>query len=790
MKNKLFSALIVLLLVCSPSFADIHLGNTSVRANVTDEGRLSTLSFQYNQQTKIINFRVDKYAGPAFGEDIKLSKEKQTQTFSRFSGEKNDIGYAIEYILGDQYIDIVAEVRNNTATLFKPDRLPFTLGINTYMDKYPEWNDQYYPTFFRCEANNFWGYLMTPKGDILTIASPDNIGCYHYDYLNEMYGHYIYTMTLDLLCNDPLPAHHPRPVGVKSGQTKRWNIRLQSARDLNQVQDIVTSYNQASLIILNSHSLSSGQQVEISVNRGTAQIEVTAPSGITVKVGTATDEKPAVYTNAIPYGLYTIHATNNNGKVSTANFYVHPSWEWYMNKARENALTYVPKSDKGNDSCETWYQLFAFYFAEKHNPDPAMKQAGDELLDKVLDRLFAEKDGKMYSTTYTERLQNVSAMVSVLSMKYSVDHNMETLETACKCAEYILSRQHEKGYYGGYGMAHYTSVIYIARSVVELMQQIKPLTNDSKVWRDRYNRYHASVERAISELSERGYDISTEGAATYEDGAVSCTASQLLLWALLKQDQTGYYEKFKKSGLESLESHACLARLLDPDSRSRGATSRYWECWGDIRTPMQAQLSPHGWSGWRLYASYYAYLLTGEYYRLQQFMDAMGTCTQLIDFPTGKLRYAFVVDPQYAGGELLPDTTNVKYGKWHPNIATAGYINQIGDWFGRTNDGNGYLDRSEWEWDGAGTAFEIYKAMEETVLTHAFICANGDDIVGYNCKVEHTKGKVNVYITERLIDQIHVNLHHKQKVNVYRNGQKVTSFIAKKMDWHKVPTGR
>ena len=213
---------------------------------------------------------------------------------------------------------------------------------------------------------------------------------------------------------------------------------------------------------------------------------------------------------------------------------------------------------------------------------------------------------------------------------------------------------------------------------------------------------------------------------------------------------------------------------MDPDARSHGATSRFWECWGDIQSPIQAMLSPHGWSGWRLYAMYYGYLLTGEFKWLKQFMDALGACTQLIDFPSGKLHYVFAVDPQYAGGRLEPDSLD-RGGEFQPEICSAGYLEMIGDWYGKNTAGDGYLDKSRWDWDGAGTAFEIFKAMEETVLTNAFVYDKGEEKVGYNCRIESADDNIDIFVTDRTVKKIHVNLGTKKTVTVYIQNRKLKS---------------
>ena len=88
------------------------------------------------------------------------------------------------------------------------------------MDKFPQWNNLYFPTFFRCEKQSFWGYMMTPKGKILSITSPDPVASYLINYISSMYGHYIYTVSLDLLCQPPVPFHHPELISLTAGEKR------------------------------------------------------------------------------------------------------------------------------------------------------------------------------------------------------------------------------------------------------------------------------------------------------------------------------------------------------------------------------------------------------------------------------------------------------------------------------------------------------------------------------------------------------------------------------------------
>lgn len=41
-------------------------------------------------------------------------------------------------------------IKNNRHTPFQPVKAGIILGIDTYMDRYPDWNDKYFPTLMVC----------------------------------------------------------------------------------------------------------------------------------------------------------------------------------------------------------------------------------------------------------------------------------------------------------------------------------------------------------------------------------------------------------------------------------------------------------------------------------------------------------------------------------------------------------------------------------------------------------------------------------------------------------------
>ncbi len=174
-----------------------------------------------------------------------------------------------------------------------------------------------------------------------------------------------------------------------------------------------------------------------------------------------------------------------------------------------------------------------------------------------------------------------------------------------KCC-FMLRRRTKQHANGGYynGSTDYTSVIYPAKSIMELAHVEKRLKEDetlSKEQRDyfaeRYELHMDSLTRAMDRLVSLDRNFDTEGQGTFEDGANSCSATQ-------------YDAEMKLT---------CAA----PNMMN----------------------SPHGWSAWNIYALFNIYELTGDVSYLERGMNAMGSCAQLMGYD-GILNWAFVSDPQ------------------------------------------------------------------------------------------------------------------------------------------------
>ena len=758
------------------------------------DGSLEELRLRYADGWQKVEFRRDDWRGPGFGKSIALEPEAGKPL--AFAGEKDSIRYHLAYAVADGGLRLTAMVENAGKAEFAPEQLSLVLGIDTFMSEYPRWNEVFFPTILRCESSSFWGYLMTPHGRILGIASPDPVDSYTIEYLRQMYAHHIYTISLDLLQKPPVPGHHPAYSPIAPGKQRTWTLNLVPVQTLAAVKPKLAASASAPMLDLFRYSLEPGQPAEMrffSASRVTAT--VTTPAGLKVQCEVAANGSnvyAAVFSGTAEYGDYRLQLQDEAGRTATGRFFVRPPWSWYLKQARLEALRLTPRADNSDIdgfSCESYYSLLGFYLAAKHFPDPAIDIKGDRLLEKVLERLFREKEGMRFSGN-AERITNGEFMISLLVLRYEATGDLKSLETANEFAEYLLSRQHKDGYYGGYGMANYNAVLYPTKALMELMAAEKPLAANSPQWQQRYERHSQSIKRAIDHMVAQGRDVKTEGAGTYEDGAVSCTAAQIAMFAL-RQEDPEQRRHYTAAARQFLADHACLTRLLDTDSRSVGGTARWWEAWNDEKRSAQMMTSPHGWAGWRLYAVYYLYLLTGEEEYLRGLIDALGSCTQLLEWPSGRLRQAFVIDPHVHNLERFPDPANPRWGRAVEMVTCEDYIGTIGDWWAPTNKGDGYLDRAEWGWTGDGIPYEIFKAMEEIALANAFVLERADgSIVGWNCNVSANQQSLDVTPSEPIVQRVHVNLKTTRPVRVTFSTGMQSQQCAAGMQWISAPRSR
>ena len=701
-------------------------------------------------------------------------------------------GVACEMTLRDssgcRIMDIC--LTNTAGVPFQPVKAGLKLGVDTWMDRYPEWLDKFFPTLLFCEKTHFYGYFQSPSGKMLGIASPDPVASWSFDYNlgypePEPYwfwGHRIEAVNIDLMNALPLPERHPQDLWTLApGESRHWRLYGVAFDGDGIASDDV------------------GETFEETMSRvaGIPMIRIARTSyspGETAVWESVIDGKTEMHKTVLGGpGLYPMEVTSE-GRTATAMLSVHPSWEWSLRKARENVLT---AHQKATSHVESWYGFHSGFLAAGYFPDDSLDQAVNARFGHVMNLLYGPDMSE--PKYYAWRIQNTASTIGMFTDRFEAFGNVEDLETAERLADWMIRfSQAENGAYMN-GRTVYTSVIYVAKSVLELAMAEKSYAQslsgaaegpyrycpeDSLVrkhcpedilrWKESAYRHFGSAKKAIDQLVRAQGDFHTEGEITFEDGMVSCSALQMGQIAVLLDDFAGTdadgfawnigsrAEADSLRGLYTgemlslLAGHDCLTQLRIPDARRRGGTLRFWEAQYDVNMMPNMVSSPHGWSAWRAYATYYAWLLTQDERWLKETFDAAGAFSLLLDPDSGALRWAFVVDPYVRAKQIdrpLPgaDYDSVSLGNSHPDM--YGYRN--------VTVGEGYVPMVS-SWQPFNTCdndvHEVFKFIAEAVLTNAFVVLRSDGSVGaYNCSAVRRGRRLHVTPDEAQITHLYVS---------------------------------
>ena len=768
----------------------MHLANNWWDVSLDEQGRFIKLATQEASGWSSIPLASEGFQGVAWfciRNTTSTPVAMKASGDGGFQGRLDDVDLNLQYTLEQDRMVITATATNRGRGAFAPQKLGLRVGLSNYMAKYPQWNGVYFPTMLRCERTHFVGYLMTPAGRILGLASPDPIASwslvYNYGYGPKnapFWGHRIISINLDLLDSAPLPLRHPQHLsGLEAGETRTWRIFLAPIAALSAVPKQLAALAQAPMFEINRTTLAPGEPFSLLVHSGELRaVQIRAPSNAIHPLD-VTAEKTFTYLPTDGVGAYSLTAEDAAGHVSEATITVRKPWSWYLQQARLASFQF---RQKASWCCESWYGLYSAYLAEVHFPDPELLRQTNERFDLLM-RLMYDRDWQ--PVRHPQRIQNEAATIGILVAKYRATGNEKDLEAAAALADWLIT--HTQGDDGAYhrgitdpqgndttyrrGKTNYTCVAYPAKSLMELFDEEK--RRPEKVWQERYERHYQSVQGAIDQLMRGGMgSLETEGEPTFEDGMISCAALQILDFAL-HQKEAATRERYAAKGRELLQAHDCLTQLAIPDSRQRGGTLRFWEAQFDVMMGNNMISSPHGWSAWRIYATYYAYLLDGNEDWLVQTMNALGSCVQLIDDRTGKLRWAFVVDPSVKtvqSSENFPGTSadtynanqfNVRQGKFCDVSVGEQYVDMVSDWFTANSSDN--------------DVHEIFKCLEEVALTSAFVLEHADGtLLAYNCTAVRDGGWIVIKPAEAVVKKVHVNLRGPSSLRVQWADAKAT----------------
>ncbi len=750
---------------------------------VLPNGCLQQLVFESSGRKDTIPFFTEgEHAGPSFYTE--WNGQRTTAVWKpdgrgAFRAVLNEVECRLAYQQWNGLPALQVSLINHGNVPFQPTKAGLRLGVDTYMDKYPDWFGKYFPTLLRNEKTHFYGYLQSPGGGTLGLVSPDPIASWSVDYNlgyqdpapHWLLGHRYNSLHLHLMNPLPLPHRHPQHLWqLKQGETKSWTIALVRIEDPTQMEETLHALTQLPLANLRQTTFRAQETATFQVFASSdARIAVTDQNGKELPVHTRWMGKDRWEADCrLPHaGLFTFQVTDY-GREAEGVLSAHATWQWTLERAREAALRY---HQKATSHAESWYGFHSAFLAARYFPQTDI----DRQLRERFDRLFQllHTPSPLAPKFYASRIQNTSCTIGMLVDKYQAFGQEEDLRNAAALADWLIAKwQREDGAYMNHGII-YTSVIYVAKSILELSLAEQELGHRQPEWKAAAERHYASAKRAIDQLVASQGNFQTEGELTFEDGMISCSALQMGLLGLMQRDAAAR-QHYADAMLNILHSHDCLTQLRVPDARRRGGTLRFWEAQYDVQMLPNMFNSPHGWSGWRAYATYYAYLLTGEERWLQESYNATGAFSHLIDTDSGQLRWAFVIDPYLKVRQACSTDTHftadsLSFGNPHPDLYETRefvigeqYVNMISDWQTINTQDN--------------DVHELFKFMGEAMLTNAFLVERPDGTLkGYNCTVERKGDKIIVRADEKQMVNLHCNLKKPYFVSFNGHQRKLAS---------------
>ena len=695
-----------------------------------------------------------------------------------YTGFIGDLKCSLCYEQQETFFAVHVKVENQGGDF--DGRIGFHVGVDTYMERYPEWNDKFFPTLLRCEKTHLWGYYMNTAENALAVATAGPVASYDIQY-NKVgdsvdeekdCGHRIPGTDILFYQNTILPKRHPEHLKVmKAGEVYTNTIYFIPVEKKEEIKAAISKVAKVPVVDAEKYTKELGESLDAEILfDGAVKQTLIMPDGTECRDLAAAKEMDG-YKLALPlkqYGRYILQVEADNGKQCEASFFVRKDWGHYLKCAAENALSKPPKA---TTNCESFYGLFSAFLYYKHTKDENYGEKAYAAFEESMSYMFDLEN--CVPITIPKRIQNTSCLISLLVDMYEAepDRKITYLEKASRFAEVLLRAQDETGAYRN-KRTHYTCVVYIAKSMLELAEAERSC--GAAELEAKAELHYDSAKRAVDELVRNLDNIQTEGEMTLEDGMISCSALQIALFALTlpEAERAPYIEAAEYM----MKLHSCLEQQLIPDCRCNGASLRYWESQYDVMIRVNMLNSPHGWTGWTGYAKYYLYLLTGKKEYLLALQNVMGSCVQLVD-EEGNLRWAYCSQPYVRGRAFVPDyekevqdgyqfvepKEKAYRGKYVIGEFSEQYIDMISGWYrtGEQKVTGGYafcpliLDgRTDHEADRQGgccdnDVHEIFKCMEETVFKKAYIHEDEDGtFLTYGCKVQKDGEGLKVELLE------------------------------------------
>ena len=341
-------------------------------------------------------------------------------------------------------------------------------------------------------------------------------------------------MNLDLLNTLPLPERHPQHLWMlKQGESKTWIIALVDIERPGDFEKTVRKLADVPMLRISQTTCRPNEELSFDVLSEEAVVSVCNERGheLPLQIEPQADGVQRVTCTLPEVGLYTVRAVEGD-KIAEGVLSAHPSRRWVLEQARSNAWKY---HQKATSHIESWYGFYSAFEAAKYFPDKEL----DERLDRRFSYLFdlLHDTVKMEPKYYASRIQNTSGTINLLVGRYQAHGDREDLKKASRLADWLIKTwQREDGAYVNHHIV-YTSVIYVAKNILELAVAEYELGRQDPVWLEAAERHYASAKRAIDQLVDAQGNFETEGELTFEDGMISCSALQIGMLGLMQSDE-------------------------------------------------------------------------------------------------------------------------------------------------------------------------------------------------------------------------------------------------------------
>jgi hypothetical protein len=551
---------------------------------------------------------------------------------------------------------------------------------------------------------------------------------------DEHGGHSIHTFALDLVnAIDPRPSRYAPPDPVFAPMSsRRWRLHFIPLSNEDELGPAVAQFAEAPFLTWQTSGGLPGETLVCDVYSPTAsKPEWEAGPAAIRQISSALHDAVShtVYSITLPPaqlpGTYLPLRLCTGSRQISPQAYVRGQWERYIHTASAHALSTRPPV--ATYVIEAAMPAFSLLAAERLSPSPTRRASIEGFLRDSLFSAAFSPDGEQLMLP--SRIQNQTTSVDFCREMYLGCNDKYWLEMAEKTAVRFLETQADDGAYRTRDEGnHYTCVYYPAKSLMDLAiveRQVATACNDLGE-RARHSelatRLLDSAGMAMDDLLRRGVDVGTEGAPTYEDGAISCASLQMTLWSLMTGDR-----RFADMGQEMMQGHRCV-EWRGADARTHGATIRFWESFWAIGMANFLN-TPHGWSAWTAYAWYYLYLATGDVTHYHRFHNTLMTCLSLIDIAIGGVHFCYTPESTVYDGA----------GRALAGESTFHLV--------RPNEGG----------QGGGESHEVIKLVMDTVLSTAFLLYGEAGWEGLNVAIKNESGKTRVQPASPRISRLYVN---------------------------------